>query len=116
VDIEPLKAAYWEIVTDCLVQFHGFARPAAEAVVVGLRDRVESPQFHDAPPEGYESDSFFHGEPFHVACDLAGRNLDLNDFRSEYEPLMTGRYSAAETVWPRCGQPDRVQYAGGLKR
>lgn len=114
MDIEPLKLAYWGIVTDCLVRFHQFPRPAAETIVLGLRDVVESPRFQDAPPAGYDSDSFFHGEPFHVSCDLAGRNLDLNDFRSEYEPLMTGRYSAAEAVWPECGEPDRVRYAVGL--
>ena len=112
METEPLKAAYWGIVTDCLVKFHGFAGPVAEAMVVDLRDLVESPRFHDAPPAGYDSDSFFHGEPFHVACDLAGRSLDLNEFLREYEPLLKGRYSAAETVWLRCGEPERVRYAG----
>ena len=98
MDIEPLKDAYWAIVTDCLEQFHGYVPSAALALSLELRDVIESPRHQDAPPPGYDSALFYHGEPFYVACDLAARALDLERHRAAYDAVVAQRYSAAEAL------------------
>lgn len=96
MDLQPLKEAYWAIVTDCLERFHNFSRWEALSASRELRDVIESPRYEDAPPPGYSSELFYHGEPFYVACDLARRELDLDEYRAEYNRLTRSRYAAAE--------------------
>jgi hypothetical protein len=110
VGLESLKDAYWAIVTDCLVQFHQHSPQAARELSLELRDVIESPRHQDAPPPGYDSRLFYHGEPFHVACDLAGRGLDLDRHRAAYDELVTRHYAAAEELRPSASYPAR-EYA-----
>jgi hypothetical protein len=111
VDIAPLKDAYWTIVTDCLERFHGYSPSAAVQLSLKLRDVIESPRHQDAPPPGYDSESFFHAEPFHVACDLAGRELDLTQHKAAYDALAAQRYFAAEELLRRPAQDSAREYA-----
>lgn len=96
MDLQALKEAYWAIVIDCLERFHGFTHRQALSASRDLRDVIESPRYQDAPPPGYDSELFYHNEPFYVACDVAGRELDLHEHRAEYDMLVRSRYSVAE--------------------
>jgi hypothetical protein len=96
VDLQALKEAYWGIVTGCLERFHNFSHWQALAASRDLRDVIESPRYQDAPPPGYNSELFYHSEPFYVACDVAGRDLNLAEHRAEYDELVRSWYAAAE--------------------
>jgi hypothetical protein len=102
VDVEPLKGAYWEIVTDCLEAFHGYEHAAACQAVCELRHAIEFPRPEDVPP-GYHGELFFHNEPFYVACDVAGRELDPAAVAQEYDALVRYRYGPAEDQLLRQG-------------
>ncbi len=76
------KDAFWEVVEDCLVEIHGLSKPDAHKRSMDLRTRIES------PPTGMSSDIFYHDEPFDVACDIVGRQLDLSQYRPQYDPIL----------------------------
>ena len=76
------KETFWEVVTECLIAIHGFAKPEAHRRSLDLRTRIES------APTGLSSDIFYHAEPFDVACDIAGRPLDAAQCRQQYEPIL----------------------------
>lgn len=95
MDVEGLKDAFWDIVADCLERFHAYEPSVARIAALDLRDVVESPRH---PPESYEGDLFYHGEPFYVACDIAGRQLDLPVYRAEYDCIVGNRYRDAERL------------------
>ena len=96
MDVEGLKDAFWQIVADCLEGFHGYEASAARHAALDLRNRVESPRHRDLPPQSYDGDLFYHGEPFYVTCDIAGRQLDLAAHRATYECIVADRYDAVE--------------------
>lgn len=96
MDAEPLKHAFWATVTDCLEAFHGFGRDEALLTVARYRESVENPPLDQLPPAGYDADLIFHEEPFYLASDLAGRELDLARNREAYERIVTARYGPAE--------------------
>lgn len=95
MDVEPLKNAYWAIVTDCLERFHGYDSRTALEAVRQLRQAIEFPPSGDAPP-GYDSDLFYHNEPFDVACDVADTELVSGTVAREYDVLVRYRYGPAE--------------------
>jgi hypothetical protein len=96
MDIEPLKNAFWAIVADCLHLFHGMSRVEAEASVGSNRGRLEQSLPFACQPTAWESELFYHGEPFYVACDIAGRELEIGPFHDRYEAMQEWHYSAAE--------------------
>jgi len=67
------KDRYWLVVRECLVAFHGQKRLIANARVNFYRARIDS-----AEPQ-IASDVFYHNEPFDIACDIAGRDLLMNE-------------------------------------
>jgi hypothetical protein len=73
---------FWSIVNDCLVEFHKLTRHDARYRTRRLRDRIES------APRSTPTVSFYHSEPFDIACDLAERQLDFIRFRKQYECLL----------------------------
>ena len=73
---------FWHVVRRCLREFHK-ASPAVLAKVGRLRQKID-----DAPIE--EIEMFFHGEPFYVACDIAGRQLKVEDFLKPYLQIRDG--------------------------
>lgn len=95
MDIEPLKDAYWEIVADCLREFHGYRPGAARAAALARRNEVENPV---DPPPGYMRDLFYHEEAFYVACGVARRELPLAEHHSRYMRIMTERYAPADQL------------------
>ena len=76
------KDVFWEVVEECLIVIHGFSKPEAYRRSLDLRTRIE------AAPAGMSSDVFYHAEPFDVACDIAGKQLDLAQYRGQYEPIL----------------------------
>ncbi len=76
------KDAFWEVVEDCLVEIHRLAKLDAHERSMDLRTRIES------PPTGMSSDIFYHAEPFDVACDIAERQLDLSQYRLQYNHIL----------------------------
>jgi hypothetical protein len=80
-----LRTSFWKTVEDCLVAFHNQNAFAAQKIVCDYRERLadEARQFG---PDWME-DLIYHAEPWQLACDLAGTQLDVNDYRAEYETL-----------------------------
>jgi hypothetical protein len=76
------RDAFWGAVVDCLEQFHGKSKPDAQALANDLRARVER------PPPGIDGDLIYHAEPFDVACNLAGVELDPDSYRRPYELIL----------------------------
>jgi hypothetical protein len=96
MDAELLKHAFWAIVTDCLQEFHHFERDEAVLRVAGYRESIENPPLEQLPPAGYDADLIFHEEPFYLASDLAGEELELSEYRNDYERIVAARYVPAE--------------------
>ena len=76
------KKSFWAVVEDCLVDFHHLTRAEAHSRSAALRRQI------DDPPEGIDSDVFYHAEPFDVACDIAENPLDLGLNRSKYDVIL----------------------------
>jgi hypothetical protein len=93
-----MQESFWSAVRGCLVSFHGLSDIEAVRSVAEFRSRLE-----EAPP-GVPLDMIYHAEPFDVACDLAGRQLDWAEVRSEYLDLLD---RTAKHAWrvPLVGDP-----------
>lgn len=76
------KDAFWDVVENCLVEFHGLSKRDAHLKRVDLRTHIES------PPTEMSSEIFYHAEPFDVACDIAESPLDLSQYRSRYDQIL----------------------------
>jgi hypothetical protein len=74
---------FWRVVRACLREFH-HASQAVLARVSKLRQTID-----DAPIE--EVELFFHGEPFNVACGLAGRRLPIKPHLQKYLEIRDGQ-------------------------
>jgi hypothetical protein len=61
------------------VRIHALDVSTARQRSEDLRRRI------DSPPPGVMSEVFYHAEPFDVANDLAGKQLNLREFRDKYE-------------------------------
>lgn len=75
---------FWSVVRRCIREFHAKRSKSALGRATRLRKRV-----HQLPVE--EMDLFFHGEPFDVACRLAGRSLRVEDYLDRYLKIRDGR-------------------------
>jgi hypothetical protein len=83
-----LRAAYWALVRECMVRFHGLTeRQAARRVAAFIR------HLEQAPPE-MNMDIVFNNEAFDLASDLAERELDRRLFWDEYMEMMDRIYEA----------------------
>lgn len=80
---QTIKDAFWGAVEDCLVEIHKLRRPVAHHKREELRKRIES------PPPGISSVLIYHAEPFYVACDIAGNQLDLSYYRPKYDAILS---------------------------
>jgi hypothetical protein len=80
-------AHFWSAVEDCLVRFHQFEREkAAEKVTVMWRQLPRGPETKCNEPSF--DDMIYHAEPWHIACNLAGEDLPLNPYQSEYREVL----------------------------
>jgi hypothetical protein len=83
-----LRAAYWALVRECMVRFHGLTeRQAARRVAAFIR------HLEQAPPN-LNMDIVFNSEAFDLASDLAERELDRRPFWDEYMEMMDRIYAA----------------------
>ena len=73
---------FWRVVRTCLREFHHADRPAF-ARLTRLRQRIE-----EAPLADLEM--FFHSEPFDVACNIARREIKVEDFLARYLEIRDG--------------------------
>jgi hypothetical protein len=64
-ELEP-NAWFWNVVEDCLVEFHGLPKATAIERTTKLRKELKS-----MPPDE-DSNLIYHEEPYFVAADLAG--------------------------------------------
>lgn len=78
---------FWAAVEDCLVTFHGLERVEAAATVTALQRRL--PPWPE-PPCGEPSfaDMIYHAEPWHVASNVTGRELPLENHQAEYTHIL----------------------------
>jgi hypothetical protein len=65
--------SFWELVTDCLVTFHGIERTEAEGTVRTFIGELVS--LNGLP----DDDIVYHNEPFNLACDLARNDVAVDD-------------------------------------
>ena len=74
---------FWTVVEECLQEFHHLS--PVEAVEKGreLRRKIRT------PPPGILGEIIYHDEPFDVACELAGRPLDLAQYRTQYDAILS---------------------------
>jgi hypothetical protein len=97
-----LRAAYWALVRECMVRFHGLTeRQAARRVAVFIR------HLEQAPPE-LNMDIVFNNEAFDLASDLAERELDRRLFWDEYMEMMDRIYAAYLNQVDACNPPPGV--------
>lgn len=98
MDIEPLKDAFWAIVVDCLVEFHGMALGEASSAIDTLRALLAIPLPGGGPTAPWESELFYHNEPLYVAGDIAGREADADAVAAKYEAIQDRHYGPAEQI------------------
>ena len=76
------RRSFWRAVEDCLIEFHHLKKAVARAQCVDLRARI------DHPPPGLSDEAIYHAEPFDVACNLAGKDLNLAQYRGPYDQIL----------------------------
>ena len=76
------KDSFWGVVEDCLITFHHLADPDARLRSDDLRRTL------DNPPSGLSNVLYLHDEPFDVACNIVGKELDLAQYRSQYDLIL----------------------------
>jgi hypothetical protein len=91
--------AYWDVTRDSLIQFHRIAPEEAGRLVATLRERLAR------TGEPMAEEMIYHDEPFYVACDLAGTELDPFKFEAEYQRLL-------ERPFPLIGNVAAVRETG----
>ena len=71
------KDDFWAVVEDCLREFHGMKPETIRRKSGKLRNAIEGMTTG-------ELESFYHSEPFDVACDIADHPLNLADYLDRY--------------------------------
>ena len=66
---EPNREAFWTAVELCLVTFHAYSPQKASLLSSNYRGVLEKRSGSAA--------LVYHDDPFYVACDLAGREVEL---------------------------------------
>lgn len=79
-------ARYWNVVEDCLIEFHGLSRSEAKSRISDLHDWLSS-----LPPNA-DRDMIYHVEQFDLACDLVHRDLSLDELREQYYQIVDRHY------------------------
>ena len=84
------KEAFWKTIEKCLIKFHGFNPEKAQKACLELYANIESmPIEFLKKKEEYDSDIFYHNEPFYVACNLAQNSLDLKEHYQAYKEILS---------------------------
>ena len=77
--------AFWSSVIECLVDFHEIPLAEARQQVDGFKARLRK------APERLREDInvlTYHDEPFHVACGLAQRKLEIREHQEPYQRIL----------------------------
>jgi hypothetical protein len=97
--------AFWEVTRDCLIRFHGLASADAEARVATLRADLDAVELPGDP-------MIYHDEPFNVACNLVGR--ELNRFEpwvaEEYDRMLDRPFPVLDEVDAGAVHERRAEY------
>lgn len=75
---------FWSVVRRCIRLFHAKRSVSALGKATRLKKKVEG-----LPVE--EMEIFYHGEPFDVACRIAGRSLRVEDYLDRYLKIRDGK-------------------------
>ena len=78
---------FWSVVEECLQEFHHLSPVDAVQKSRDLRRQLSTPPA--GLPTALAGDLFYHDDPFDVACDLAGRHLDVTQLRSQYDAILS---------------------------
>lgn len=71
------KDEFWAVVEDCLREFHGMKPEGIRRKAGKLREAIERMM-------PGELESFYHSEPFDVACEIADNPLNVKDYLDRY--------------------------------
>ena len=74
------QQVYWQAVELCLIRFHHLDPRIAAKTVAGYRADLYSSM---SDPR-----LLYHESPFYMACDIADHDLELAQFRSQYEAII----------------------------
>jgi hypothetical protein len=77
---DEISARYWEAVRQCLVTFHRYSEPDARKEVRRYEKAVRTSMKNP--------DLVYHEEPFYLACNLSGEQLELSEHRDAYESIL----------------------------
>ena len=85
---EEMRFLFWDIVSECLVEFHGLNHAEAYENSAKLRGRLK--ELGRPNDMVYPSDMVYHEEPFNIACNLMDRRLKLEDpeHRTRYQAIL----------------------------
>ena len=73
---------YWRTIHDCLTALHHWSPAQTDDAIARLRKRLAVREDPDFPV------MIYHAEPFEVACDIAGQQLDYAAHREAYEAIL----------------------------
>ena len=74
---------FWSVVEECLQEFHHLSPDDAVEKGRALRRQIKT------PPAGIIGEIIYYDEPFDVACELACRPLDLAQYRTQYDAILS---------------------------
>jgi hypothetical protein len=78
------KDAFWKAVADCLVTFHSLPTQQASEQCGSLRQQIES----DPKLSSDECELIYHDDPFWLACQMAGKMLDVTKHEKTYDRIL----------------------------
>jgi hypothetical protein len=76
------KRAFWEAVRLCLVSFHRFDTGTAEKTIETYKSRLADSKHPGA------AEIVYHEDPFNLACELAGKQLDVDSYAQAYDKIL----------------------------
>ncbi len=82
------RDAFWAVVRDCLREFHGMRPETSRRKAAKLRITIEELELESVA-------LFYHCEPFGVACDIAGKSLDVAPHLQRYIHLRDEKHAAS---------------------
>ena len=72
---------YWEAVERCLIEFHKLEPRSARKRLARFRTAI-------AHEKLIHPEIVFHNEPFYLACDLTGTQLEMSDNQDRYTKIL----------------------------
>lgn len=84
-DVSTDTDAFWDVVAECLLKFHSMKYDKACKRIADFKR-----QLRELPPALREDviAMTYHAEPFDVACDLAQKELNFEEYREVYNSIL----------------------------